>query len=230
MTRPSSAIVTGASGALAAAVIAELDRSGWRTALVDRGPSDRLAQRAAQRPARSVDLLDEAATRQALHALDDELGGADVLLHLAGGFAMTPAVELDLAALRRQLDVNLLTLANAVNALLPRMAERGRGTLVGIAAGQAVDGGAKAAPYAAAKAASVAYLRSIDKELAARGVRTLVVYPLGTLDTPANREAMPAADPAGWIDTGALAQAIVQTLSLGPRARLSELRVGPDPR
>ena len=57
-----------------------------------------------------------------------------------------------------------------------------------------------------------------------------MVYPMGTLDTPGNRDAMPDADPAGWIDTVALADAIVHALTLGPRARVKRLEVWPNSR
>lgn len=142
---------------------------------------------------------------------------------------MTSVAEVRLDDLQKQLALNLVTLVVSAGAVVPGMLQRGRGVVLGIAAGQAVDGGARVAPYAAAKAGVVAYLRSLDKELASEGVRGLVVYPMGTLDTPANREAMPAADPARWIDTTALAQALVQALTLGPRARLTEVKVWPDP-
>lgn len=230
MARTPSALVTGAGGALAAAVIARLEESGWRPVLLDRIPPETLRERYPTLLVGSADLTDEAATRTEVERLEREVGGLDAVVNLAGGFAMTGAADVTLADLQRQLALNLVTMVATTTAALRGMVERGRGVVLGIAAGQAVDGGARVAPYAAAKAGVVAYLRSLDKELAAKGVRAVVVYPMGTLDTPANREAMPDADPAGWIDTGALADAIVHALTLGPRARLTELRVHPDAR
>ena len=230
MARTPTALVTGAGGALASALIARLDAAAWRPVLLDRIPVDELRARYPEHVVGHADLTDEGATRDEVARLGREVGGLDAVVNLAGGFAMTPAADLTLADLQKQLTLNLVTAVSTTTAALPGMLERGRGVVVGIAAGQAVDGGAKVAPYAAAKAGVVAYFRSLDKELAAKGVRALVVYPMGTLDTPANREAMPDADPAHWIDTGALADAIVQALTLGPRARLTELKVYPDAR
>lgn len=229
MSSTPTALVTGAAGALATAVVQRLQDAGWSVALVDRGDPRALEARYPGLHVRSVDLTDEAASHAALRELDAAVGGINLLVNVAGGFASTPAAELSIGDLRRQLDVNLVTMSVATTALLPAMLERGRGTVVGIAAGQAVDGGAKVAPYAASKAAVAAYLRSVDAELASSGVRTLVVYPMGTLDTPANREAMPDVDRAKWIDTGTLAGAIVDAVSLAPRARLKELKVWPAP-
>jgi len=230
MARTPTALVTGAGGALASAVIARLEDARWRPALVDLGPSERLLERYPGRLVASADLTDEAATRSAVERLEREADGLDAVVNLAGGFAMQPASEVGLSDLQRQLALNLVTTVLATTAALPGMLARGRGVVIGIAAGQAVDGGARVAPYAAAKAGVVAYLRSLDKELAEQGVRTLVVYPMGTLDTPGNRDAMPDADPAGWIDTTALADAIVHGLTLGPRARMKRLEIWPDAR
>ncbi len=229
MTTQPTALVTGAGGALAGAVIHRLVEAGWRPVLVDVGPMERLQDRYPEQLAASIDLTDEAAAHETLQRLEREAGGVDALVSLAGGFAMQGAAEVRLDDLQKQLALNLVTLVVSASAVLPGMLQRGRGTILGIAAGQAVDGGARVAPYASAKAGVVAYLRSLDKELASKGVRGLVVYPMGTLDTPANREAMPDADPARWIDTAALAEALVQALRLGPRARLTELKVWPDP-
>ena len=224
-----TALVTGAGGALAAAVIAQLEDAGWQLALVAKGPQERLRERYPNRPAASVDLTDETAARKVLARLEQDAGGFDAVVNLAGGFAVQATSDVRLEHLQQQLDVNLITAVVATTAALPGMLERGHGTIVGIAAAQAVDGGARAAAYATSKAALVAYLRSLDRELARQGVRSLVVYPMGTLDTGKNRDAMPDADPSAWIATASLAGAIVHGLTLGPRARFTELKVYPDP-
>ena len=166
MARTRTALVTGAGGALAAAVIARLEDAGWRPALIDRGSTDGLLERYPGRLAASADLTDETATRHAVERLERDADGLDAVVNLAGGFAMQRAHEVTLADLQRQLALNLVTTVLATSAALPGMLARGRGVVIGVAAGQAVDGGARVAPYAAAKAGMAAYLRSLDKELA----------------------------------------------------------------
>ncbi len=224
-----TALVTGANGALAASVIAELEDAGWLLALISKGPVERLRERYPERHAASVDLTDEGAARRVISRLEQDVGGFDAILNLAGGFALQAAAEVRLEHLQELFGMNLHTLVVATSAVLPGMLERGRGTIVGIAAASAIDGGARAAAYAASKAAVAAYLRSLDRELSAQNVRSLIVYPMGTLDTPANRDALPDADPSRWIATSTLASAIVRGMLLGPRARLTELKVWPDP-
>jgi NAD(P)-dependent dehydrogenase (short-subunit alcohol dehydrogenase family) len=225
---PTTTLVTGAGGALGQAVRDRLGAAGIRAALLVRDPAEADAARADGTWATAVDLLDEAAVAAAVAAADREAGPLGAALLLAGGFAMRPAAETDLAALRRQFDLNLATAATVVRALLPAMTARGVGTIVGVAAGQARRGGARAAAYAASKAALVAYLRAVDEETAPAGVRTVAVFPMGTLDTAANRAAMPDADPARWIDPARLADLLLLAATLGPQARLREVEVHPD--
>jgi len=221
-------LVTGAGGALGGAVGERLRTGGLRASLLVRDARAVAAAEAAGGWAAAVDLLDEAAVAAAVARAEAEAGPIGAALLLAGGFATAKAADTDLAALRAQFELNLATAASVVRAVLPGMLARGAGTLVGVGAGQARRGGARASAYAAAKAALAAYLRAVDAETAPAGVRAVTVFPMGTLDTPANRAAMPAADPAGWIDPARLADVIVLAATLGPRARLTEVEVHPD--
>jgi len=221
-------LVTGAGGALGRAVQERLLRDGARLALLDRRPPSSDPGGSPRPWTAAVDLLDEAAVAAAVDRVEKEVGPVRSALLLAGGFATAPAAEADLAMLRGQLDLNLATAASVVRALLPRMSGRGEGTIVGVAAGQARRGGAGAAAYAASKAALAAYLRAVDEETARRGVRAVTVFPMGTLDTPANRASMPDADPARWIDPARLADVLAFVTRVGPRARLREVEVHPD--
>jgi NAD(P)-dependent dehydrogenase (short-subunit alcohol dehydrogenase family) len=71
---------------------------------------------------------------------------------------------------------------------------------------------AGAAAYAASKSALVAYARAIAEETLAHGVRVNAVLP-STIDTPANRAAMPKADAEKWVTTRSIAEVIAFLLS-----------------
>ncbi len=90
--------------------------------------------------------------------------------------------------------------ARLANALLPRMAEAGRGRMVLI--GSRVAGGMPGrSQYAASKAALVALARSWAAEVVARGVTVNVVSPAATetpmLVDPARTSAQPKLPPIG---------------------------------
>ena len=61
--------------------------------------------------------------------------------------------------------------------------------------------------YAATKAGVLRMVESLAREMAPFGGRANAVLP-GTMDTPANRTAMPDAVPATWVPTGDVASAI----------------------
>ena len=81
--------------------------------------------------------------------------------------------------------------------------------------------------YAAAKAAVATYLRSLDAELGGTEIRVTVVYPMGTVDTPANRKSMPEADPMSWINPDEIGEALVYAASRSPQGRVLELPIFP---
>jgi len=97
--------------------------------------------------------------------------------------------------------------------------------VLGVASAQPIRGGARTVAYAAAKGAVLGYLQSLRSEVEPRGVGVSALVPMGTIDTPANRGAMPGSDPAQWIDAGELAEAIHFLAGRGARGRIAELRV-----
>ena len=62
--------------------------------------------------------------------------------------------------------------------------------------------------YSASKAALVSLVRTVALENKDAGITANVILP-GTIDTPANRKAMPGADVAQWVQPGAIASLIV---------------------
>jgi NAD(P)-dependent dehydrogenase (short-subunit alcohol dehydrogenase family) len=123
-----------------------------------------------------VDLRDRDATRTALAAVEEVVGGIDVLVHLVGGFAGgTPVAELDADVVTSMLDQHLWTTLNVTQAVVPGMVERGWGRVLAVTAPVASEPTAKSAPYAVGKAAEEALLRSLAKETANTGVTVNLV-------------------------------------------------------
>lgn len=224
-----AAIITGASGALGGELLRAGAAAGWRLGLVAHGEAGAARLRAAA-PGAAVaraDLADAEAARAALAGLDAQLGGVDALFNIAGGFAMADALDTSPEALEAQLAINFRSAVNASRALLPGMLERGRGFILGVGAAAALDGGAGVGAYAASKAALVTWLKSLRAEVAPRGVSVAILYPMGAIDTPGNRAAMPQADPQAWIDPAALVETMLFLAARPPRGRLLEARVHP---
>ncbi|MBB5363248.1 SDR family oxidoreductase [Deinococcus humi] len=218
----STVMLTGAGGALATAIAQELDDAGAQMVLVGRGET--LARAADRFPATEVidtDLSDPASVAQLKKVK------VDILVHTAGAYAMQAVQKATTDDLRAMLDANFLTLFHAVQGVLPNMLKNKDGIILGVSAAQAARGsGPGAALYTASKAALGAYLNSLNDELKARGVRGCVLYPMGAIDTPANRDAG-----LKWetmIDPRGLAKSVAHLLTRPDRAHITELKVYPD--
>ena len=225
--QPRTVIVTGAGGAIAEAVNRVFGDAGWRLALFDHSEDDvrRLRERYPDALVHAVDLTDERATRTSVEAVKREAGALDAVLNLAGGFAMQPAGEATQEDYERMFGLNLVTLFNTTRAVLPAMRAQGEGFILGVAAAAAEQGGGGMALYAASKAAAAAYLKSLRAELEGDGLRVSVLYPMGAVDTPANRQAMPDADPAGWIAPEELAESMLHLATRSRQGHVRELKV-----
>jgi NAD(P)-dependent dehydrogenase (short-subunit alcohol dehydrogenase family) len=205
-------LVTGAKGGLGTFVTNAFLEAGATVAGVSRSiqDSDFDHARFAAFPA---ELSSAESARPVVAAVTERFGKLDVLVHTVGGFAGGSALaDTDEATLNQMLDVNLRSMFHMTRAVLPVMREHGTGRIIGIGSRAAVEPGAGAAAYSVSKAALVALIRAIAIENRDRGINANVVLP-GTLDTPANRKAMPDADYKRWVPPAQVARVIVSLAS-----------------
>lgn len=220
-------VITGGSGALARGVREAFEAEGARIALVDRHRPEGVADTEA-RISLALDVLDPTAVEQGLADVRARMGRLDGVIHTVGGFTWGKVATATPADYDRMFDLNIRSLFYVTRAALPHLLEQQGGLLCGIASVSAWKGGAAGtALYSASKAAVATYLRSLDGELEGTDVRVCVCYPMGVLDTPANRAAMPDVDPATWIDVTAIGRALAFAASQDPRGRILELPVYP---
>lgn len=213
-------VVTGASGALGAGVVTHLLARGHRVACIERKKGAATASTSGSTLTLPIDMSSLDAWQEALDRVKAELGPPSGAVLAAGswrGGARFFEPQSD-AAWSAMLDANLETARMALRALLPGMVAERRGSvvLVGSRAGVRPWESAKAAAYAASKAAVIALAQSVAAEVLDDGVRVNVVLP-STIDTPANRAAMPDADASRWVAIESLASVIEFLLS--PAAR-----------
>jgi NAD(P)-dependent dehydrogenase (short-subunit alcohol dehydrogenase family) len=71
-----------------------------------------------------------------------------------------------------------------------------------------VEPGANVGAYSASKAAMVSLIQTVALENKDAGLKANVILP-GTMDTPANRQAMPKADFSKWVKTSSVASLMV---------------------
>jgi short-subunit dehydrogenase len=171
-------LVTGASGGIGAAVVAELASRGAAVLAAgrDKAATGRVAARTGAVPlladlANPHGPADLAARAVAVHGRVDVLvAGAGI--GWRGGLPAMPAERID-----QLLAVNLRAPITLTRALLPGMLDRGHGRVALLASIAGLTGVADESVYAATKAGLIVFAESLRLEIAGSGVGVAVVSP-----------------------------------------------------
>jgi 3-oxoacyl-[acyl-carrier protein] reductase len=194
MTKRALAIVTGASGNLGSAVVKHLLAGGYQVARVERSHVTFDGASIAD-----IDLTSGQSTRDAFARIASHGPPLWAVVHTVGAFrAGTPLTAADDAEFGELFQTNVLTTLHVVQAALALMIPQNAGRIVAVASLDALAGGAGRAAYAATKAAQLRTIESAAADVRGTPITVNAVLP-GTMDTPANRSAMPNVDPATWV-------------------------------
>jgi NAD(P)-dependent dehydrogenase (short-subunit alcohol dehydrogenase family) len=193
-------IVTGGTGALGTAVVAELLTGG----AICHVPYhiDAEEQSFAFRTNPRVKLIGGAnlASQTVVARLYDGVPKLWASIHLAGGFAASPIAATDEAELMGMIRTNLVTCFLCCSAAVGAIRRAGGGgRIVNVAARPALEPrlGAGAIAYTASKAGVAALTQALAAEVLKEDILVNAIAP-STLDTEANRKAMPKADYSLW--------------------------------
>ncbi|HVZ37472.1 MAG TPA: SDR family NAD(P)-dependent oxidoreductase [Polyangiaceae bacterium] len=204
-------VVTGGKGAIGRSIVSAFTAAGARTVVADLPEVNLLEARGAEALVRDV-LARE--------------GRLDGVVHTVGGFAMAPVQEAALADYDRMFDLNMRSLFHVARAVIPHFLATKRGFLAAFSSEPGWSGTSPgAALYGAAKAAVATFLRSLDGELKGTDARVAVVYPMGAVDTPANRRDMPGFE--RFINPEDIAESLVHAARRSRAGRLIELAIHP---
>jgi NAD(P)-dependent dehydrogenase (short-subunit alcohol dehydrogenase family) len=133
-------------------------------------------------------------------------GPVSVLINGVGGFGGGDPIEAtDLELWDKLYHLNVRTAVALSRAAIPTLTKSGPGAIINVASQAAIDCPPGIAAYSASKAAIIALTRSLAHELEGTGVRANAVVPT-TIDTPANRDAMPDADFSAWTPPSEIAR------------------------
>jgi NAD(P)-dependent dehydrogenase (short-subunit alcohol dehydrogenase family) len=194
-------VITGGHGGLGGAVVEAFVAAGATCHLPERGAGEPSRPGVAVVP--HVDLTSEAA----VEAFYGGLPGLWASVHLAGGFHGGPLLATRLADLRAQLDVNLVTAFLCCREAVRKMGSGG-GRIVNVSSRAALVPAGGTLAYTAAKGALTTFTAALAEEVKGQGILVNAVAP-STIDTPANRAAMPKADHARWARPADIARTIV---------------------
>jgi len=170
-----TAVVTGASRGIGAAVARLLHARGANLGLASRGGDDLGLPGVVAMPG---DVRDPAALARLCHATAERFGGIDIVVANAGVGAFGPFLELSQEHIDEMVDVNLKGTLYTVRAALPHMLGR-EGDVITLAS----DAGRRGFPletvYCATKFGQVGFTRALDHELRPHGIRCTNVCPGG---------------------------------------------------
>jgi len=203
-------LVTGGTGALGSAVVAELADSGatvvstWlfdqEIERLDPGLKERIELVQA-------DLTSDDGAAAAVEAAASK-GELKAVVNLVGGFAAGGRLhEEPVETLEKMITLNLMTTVRVSRAALPKLVESDGGALVCVGTKTALEPFSGGSAYAVSKMAVLGLVRALDVEYRDDDVRVNAVMP-SVIDTPANRESQPDADPSKWVPPEEIARVI----------------------
>jgi NAD(P)-dependent dehydrogenase (short-subunit alcohol dehydrogenase family) len=139
----------------------------------------------------------------------ERFGKLDVVAHTVGGFAGGQSIaDTDDAMFQRMFDLNLNCVFYILRAAVPLLRKTSNGRVIAIGSRAALEPGAGVGAYSASKAAMVSLIRTVAVENKDAGLTANVILP-GTMDTPANRKAIPNADMSKWVQPASVAKLVV---------------------
>lgn len=156
-----------------------------------------------------VELTDPDQVEELRGAVEREVGTLDGVVNLVGGYSAGRIDETDPAQFRDGLDTHATTVYLVLRNFYDHLEENG-GAAVNFSSKNALNSSSGALAYNAGKMAVKSITECVDSEC--RNARVNAVAP-STIDTPANREAMPDADRERWTSPERVADVVEYLIS-----------------
>jgi 3-oxoacyl-[acyl-carrier protein] reductase len=170
-----TAVITGASGGIGAAIAHLLHERGVHLGLASRRGSDLGLPDVV---AHAVDVRDLDGLERLCTETAERFGGIDIVVANAGVGAYGPFLDLSREHLDEMLDVNLKGTVYAIRAALPHMLGR-EGDVITLSSEAGRRGLPGEAVYCASKFGQVGLTRALDGELREQGIRCTNICPGG---------------------------------------------------
>ena len=204
-----TALVTGGARGIGARIAARMAGEGCRVVVADLSLDGARACAGVLGPAAEgvrMDVTDRAEVDATIAGIVRDRGGIDILVNSAGLVSLGPFTATSGEEWERLVAVNLTGVFNGVQAVVPSMMARRRGSIISLASVAAAKGGGTFGNvwYGATKAAVVAMTKGLARELGPHNVRVNAIAPsvietdmVKDVLTPQVRESVLARFPLG---------------------------------
>lgn len=217
----STILLTGAAGGLGRSVTKNLLGHGHRV-VATLAPGTSLSPQE-NLITHELDLTDEAGCQALVRQVADAHSTIDAAVLLVGGFAMGSLADTDFAAIDQMYRLNFQTAYHIVRPVFEQMSRQvqgGRIVLIGARPALVPEAAQYMVAYSLSKSLVIKLSDIINAAGKDKNIISTVIVP-STLDTPANREAMPDSDPHDWVNPDDLAE-LISFVTFGPGHMLRE--------
>jgi len=182
------ALVTGASSGIGKEIALQLLQAGVDVALVSRSASDDLVEKLsygllADAKAYPLDLADLSLVAGKIGEIVADFGGIDILINSAGMGYVGEIIDTPLAEWQRTIDLNLTSVFQCIQAVLPTMRSNKSGTIINVASIAAKQAFPGWGAYSASKFALLGLTQALAAEERSNGIKVMAICP-GSVDTP----------------------------------------------
>jgi 2-keto-3-deoxy-L-fuconate dehydrogenase len=175
-----TALVTAAGQGIGRASALAMAAEGAQVVATDLNPAGLASLAGPNIATRVLDVLDDAAIQRTL----DELPPLDVLFNCAGFVHHGTILDCTPKDWEFSFNLNVRAMYVTIRAALPRMLERGGGSIINMASvASSLKGLPNRFAYGASKAAVIGLTKAIAADFVGRGIRCNAIAP-GTVDTP----------------------------------------------
>lgn len=169
--------ILGASSGIGAALARQLADAGAQLALSARRENALQEVAGGNELIVPMDVSDANALNSACELLLDRWGGIDMVVFCAGVYTPMRAWEIDLAAVRETLAVNLQGVYNLLDAVVPVFLKNGSGGICLVSSVAGYTGLPKALAYGPSKAALINLAQILYTDLSSRGIGIYLINP-----------------------------------------------------
>ncbi|AFZ15196.1 3-oxoacyl-(acyl-carrier-protein) reductase [Crinalium epipsammum PCC 9333] len=230
-----SALITGASSGIGKATALEFAKAGINLALVSRSPEklEAVAQAAIEAGVKAkayiLDLAEVEQVKEKISAIASDFGSIDILVNNAGMGYTNTLSDTSLIDWQQVINLNLTSVFQCIQGILPMMRDRGQGTIINVASIAAKQVFPQWGAYSVSKFGIMALSKTLAAEERQNGIRVTAICPGSVNSSLWDTETVKANfDRSAMLTPEVVAQSILHTTLLPASAVIEELILMPN--